>query len=61
METEAQKRKLKELVGWLEKNHMIRTCHDYRVDKNGNGWEQMHSEDCRFCEWVRIREEILNG
>ena len=61
METEVQKTKLKALVGWLETNHMIITRHDYAVDRNGNGWEQVHREDCRLCEWERIKEEILNG
>ena len=60
METKVQKTKLKGLVGWLEKNHMIRTCHDYIVSQNGSGWEQVHRDDCRFCEWERVKEEILN-
>ena len=51
----------KELILWLEKNQMIRTCHDFRVDRNGDGWEQVHCEDCRVCQLERIKENIFNG
>ena len=50
----------KELVLWLEENHMIRTLHDYIVDRNSDGWEQLHCDDCRACQWENIKETILN-
>lgn len=61
MKSAVQKMKLRELVLWLEKNHVVRSSHDYEVTRNGNGWEQMHCEDCRFCRWEQIKDEILNG
>jgi len=54
-------RNAKELVIWLEKNHMLRMHHDHMVDRNSNGWEQMHCEDCRVCQWERIKEKMFNG